>query len=122
LQTINYATSDYFLSDKKGNYAYVLNNNRNYEDYYSVVYWKGGKSDEFDYVQDISFYKGKPIYTSSRSVNKDTYTSKLKLNYGNTPVTKEYNAISNYKFDEKTGIASFVVTKENELVRVEIKF
>jgi hypothetical protein len=122
LQAINYTTSDYFLSDKNGNYVYILNNNKNYEDYYSVVYWKGGKSDEFDYVQDINLYKGKPIFTSSRTVNKETYASKLKVNYGSKTVTKEYDAINNYKFDEKTGTASFVVTKGNEMVKVEIKF
>lgn len=122
LQAISYILPEYLLSDAKGNYAYIVSGNRNFEEYFSVVYWKGGKSDEFDYVQDINLVKGKPLFICAKSISKDSYINTQRLYYGNKPLTGEYSAINFYKYDEKTLTASFAVTKGNELVKVEIKF
>lgn len=122
LQTASYMSPEYLLSDSKGNYAYIVNGNRNFEEYYSVVYWKGGKSDEFDYIQDINLVKGKPLYISAKSISKDSYINTQRLYYGNKPLTVEYSALNFFKFDEKTLTATFAVTKGNELVKVEVKF
>jgi len=122
MQSVNYETGNYLYSDKDGNYAFIINKSNSQDIYSSAVIWKGGKSNDYDYIQDISLYKGKPIYTAARTAGTDTYISLLRVFYGSKAVTKEYDGISNYKFDEKKGIATFLVTKGNELFKVEIKF
>jgi len=122
MQAVNYSYQDYFVSDKKGNYAYVINNITNSDEYYSAINWNGSLSENFDFLQDVFMYKGKPIYTGAKTVNKENYLNKFRIYFGNKPVTKEYDGVNNFKFDEKTGTASFAVVKGNELIKVEIKF
>jgi hypothetical protein len=122
MQSVNYETQNYFLSDKNGNYAYIINNIRNESDYFTTVFWKNGKSEEFDFVQDVSMYKGKVLYTGSKLYDRENYLSKYRIYHGNKAISPEYDGINNFKFDDKTGVASFIVTKGAELVKVEIKF
>lgn len=119
LQMGNYEKGEYLYSDCDGNIGYVVNNN-NFEDYTSIIYLNDWKSPEFSFVQDVYLYKGKMLYTGANIVDKEKYTYKYKIFYGDKALTPEYDSINDFKFDEKTGTASFIVSKRNEIFLVEI--
>jgi hypothetical protein len=121
MMVLNYETQSYVLSDDNGNYAYIIYKiKENYEYFYSV-YTNKGKSQEFDNISDAGLYKGKAIYTVSRITDKENYTYKYRIYYDNKPVSPEYDSINDYKFDEKTGVATYMVAKGKEVYKVEIK-
>lgn len=121
MMVLNYENQGYILSDKKGNYAYVMYKIKNNTDYYYSIYSNKGESKEFDNISDVSLYNGKALYTVSRITNKENYTYKYQIYYGDKPLTPEYDSISDFKFDEKTGKATFFISKGNEVYKVEIK-
>jgi|WetSurMetagenome_2_1015567.scaffolds.fasta_scaffold35834_2 hypothetical protein len=122
MMVLNYENQSYILSDKKGNYAYVVYKIKNNTDYYYAVCTNKGKSREFDNISDVSLYKGKVLYTISRITNKENYIYKYQIYYDNKPLTPEYDNIIEYKFDEKTGLATYLIAKGNAVYKVEIKF
>jgi hypothetical protein len=121
MMVLNYEKQSYILSDTKGNYAYVVYNIKNYTDYYYAIYTNKGKSSEFDNISDVSLYNGKTLYNVSRITDKENYTYKYQIYYDNKPISPEYDNIVEYKFNEKTGIVSYLISKGNEIYKVEIK-
>lgn len=122
VQLLAYDRVGYFLSDIEGNYVYLVNNIQDFSEYRSVLYSNNWKSEEYDYILDVYLYKGKPIYTGSKVIDKDKYLYNYRLYYGSEPISNEYNGIFDFKFDNKTGIASFIVSKGNEIYKAEVKF
>jgi hypothetical protein len=122
MQPLDYVNMDYLLSDKNGNYVFLANEIRNFTDYYSALFTSDWKSEYFDNIQDVSLYNGKPLYTVMKITDKVNYISKYRIYYGGKPISPEYDSISDYKFDEKTGLISFITTKGKEVLKVEIKF
>jgi len=122
MQMLDYKTYGYILSDEKGNYAYLINNIKNFTDYYYVLYTNSSKSKEFDNISDVNLYNGKALYIASRITDKEKYTYKYIIYYDNKPITSEYESINDYKFDEKTGVATYEITKDKSIYKVEIKF
>jgi hypothetical protein len=121
MMVLNYENQSYVLSDEKGNYAYVVYNIKNNTDYYYIIHTNAGKSKEFDNISDVSLYNGKALYTVSRITDKENYTYKYQIFYDNKPLTPEYDNIVEYKFDEKSGVATYLISKGNEVYKVEIK-
>jgi hypothetical protein len=121
MMVLNFETQSYILSDDKGNYAYVIYKVNDAYEYFYSVYTNKGKSQEFDNISDVNLYKGKPLYTVSRITDKANYTYKYRIYYDNKPITPEYDSINDYKFDEKTGVATYTVAKGNEVYKVEVK-
>lgn len=121
MMVLNYENQSYVLSDKKGNYAYIVYNIKNNTDYYYVIFTNKGKSREFYNISDVSLYNGKVLYTVSRITDKENYTYKYQIYYDNKPLTPEYDNISDFKFNGKTGKATFLILKGNEVYKVEIK-
>jgi hypothetical protein len=123
IQFLNYENSSCFISDKEGNCFFLVNNFIDENEYSTLLRSiDGWKSGEFNYIQDVYLYKGKPIYTGTRLVDKDKFLYKYGVYYGSDLLTKEFDGINEFKFDEKTGTAAFLVAKANEIYKVEIKF
>ena len=118
---LNYENQSYLLSDEKGNYAYVINKISKAYDYTYVLYTNNGKSKEFDNISDVYLYKGKALYTTSRMTDKINYNYKYRLYYGDKAITPEYDAINDFKFDEKKGTGTFTIAKNKGVYLVEVK-
>jgi hypothetical protein len=54
--------------------------------------------------------------------DKINYYYKYRLYYGDKAITPEYDAISDFKFDEKKGTGTFTISKNKGVYRVEVKF
>ncbi len=115
---------DYFISDKSGNYVFVAQRLTNFKDYLykTTVYSSAGESKEFDNIDNVGLYNGKPIYTASYSSDNTNYTYYYRIYYGNKPIGPEYETINNYKFDEKNKLITFTGIRNKEIFHVEIKF
>ncbi len=121
LYMIDYKNSSYVISDKNGNYAYVVNAIKNFSDYYYVLYTNTKKSEEFENIFDVNLYNGKVLFSSFHLDDKINYTYKYRIYYDFKPITPEYDSLNEYKFDEETGNVSFYVSKGNEIYKVEVK-
>jgi hypothetical protein len=122
MMVLNYENQSYLLSDAGGNYAYVVYNIKDNYDYRYILYTNKGKGKEFDNISDVCLYKGKAIYTGSTLTDKINYTYKYRIFYGDKSITPEYDAVSDFKFDDKTGIATYTIAKDKGVYNVEIKF
>lgn len=121
MQMLDYEKNSFLVSDEKGNYAYLASNIYDFTDYGYVLYTKSGKSEEYENISDVHFYNGKALYMVMRLTDKENYLYKYRIYYDNKPVTPEYNSISEFNADEKTGVVTFFISKGNEIYKVEIK-
>jgi hypothetical protein len=121
MMMLDYGKNSFIVSDKKGNYAYLVNNIKDFTDYYYVLYTNSGKSEVFDNISDVHLYNGKALYIASHLVDKDKYIYKYRAYYDNKPLTPLYDSYSEFNFDEKTGVATFYISKGNEFYKVEVK-
>ena len=119
----NISDGSYILSDKDGDYAFVGSNLIDFSTYTyeSTIYFKNGKSKQFDYFDNVHLYKGKVLYSGSKLLDPVTYTYDYKIYYGDKSIGADYNSISDFKFDGKTGSLSFIGAKGKELYYVEVK-
>lgn len=124
IYTANYVTNQYVLTDNSGGYAFISERVIKPDEYISkfTVITNKGETDEYDGIQDLSLYKGKPLFTISYGTNKAPYIYTYKIMYGDKQVGAAYEGISDYKFDEATGTATFLGAKNKEFYLVEMKF
>lgn len=122
MQMLDYEKNSFVISDKSGNYAYMINNIKNFTDYSYILHTNNGKSEEFDLITDVKLIKGKAFFVASKFADKDKYTYKYKAYYNNKPVSIEYDSYSELNFNEITNTISFIGSKGNEIYRIEIKF
>lgn len=113
----NYGDS-YILSDKFGNYIYLTLKTERGCHY--TLHTKNGKSEMFDNISYIYLYNGKAFYTA-RIDDRKTDKSKYRIYYDHKQITPEYDKINDYKFNEKTGTARFLVFKDNGIYKVVLE-
>ncbi len=121
MQILDYEKNSFTVSDEKGNFAYLVNIIKGYTDYIYVLYTNTGKSQEYDNISDVHFYNGKVLYMVSYITDKENYVYKYKIYYDNKPITPEYDGITEFKLNEKTGIVTYFISRGNEIYKVEIK-
>jgi hypothetical protein len=120
----NYLTNQSVLTDNSGGYAFIAERVVKPDDYISKfrVVTNKDETDEYDGIQDLSLYKGKPIFTTWHGTNKLPFIYTYKIMNGDKQVGVTYEGISDYKFDEATGTAAFLGAKNKEFYLVEMKF
>ena len=89
--------------------------------YENSVITNNGQSEGFNIVEGSKLYKGKAYFAGYKTYDKKNYLSRGKF-YGDLqPLTKEYDFMYDYKYDEASGTVGFVAGKGNEIYYVEIK-
>lgn len=124
LLPLNYTENLYVLYDRAGNYAYLASETIDSKNYVShqILYTNNGESPGFDYIDNTVLYKGKPLYVGTLNFpNSRANTSIARVYYNNKPISPKYSGISNFQFNEGTGMASFIVMKNKAFYKVEIK-
>jgi hypothetical protein len=124
IQPIDNITGDYIKFDNynyKNNYFFIFSINNSSGDYLATLNSNKGMSSNFSEIQNAVLYKEIPLYTASYMVDKVNYTYKYRVYYNNKSISPEYDAINDYKFDEKTGIVTFIGLKDKEFVNAKIK-
>jgi hypothetical protein len=123
MQSLVSSAGSYIITDKDGDYAFVASKMTDFDTYTyeSTVYFKNSKSKQFDYFDNVHLYKGKVLYSGSKLIDPVNYTYDHKIYYGDKPIGADYNSISDFKFDEKTGSLSFIGAKDKVLYYVEVK-
>lgn len=120
----DYTNNSYVQADNAGNYAFITQSIKNWKEYtynYSVVTNKN-ESDEHEYIENLTLYKGKPLYTAYDNYDYKTGKSKYKVYYNNKPVGATYDGISDFKFDINSGTGAFYTSRDNGFYLVNIKF
>lgn len=125
ISPINGANNRYFMFDKTGNYAYLTTRMVNLKDYSTDqrLYTNKGKSEEFDYIDNVNLYKGKALFVGTHNPppNSKNTNSIVRVYYDNKPVTPEYSMITSFTLNEATGTASFITMKNKSVYKVEVK-
>ncbi len=124
MQTLYNDNNSYISTDKTGGYVFIATKLLDYDAYTteSTIYYKDGTSKKSDYFDNVYLYKGKPLYTASKLVDKVNYVYTYELYYGTKAIGSGYQSIASFKFDETTGTASFIAGKGNDMYYVEVKF
>ncbi len=124
MQTLYNDNNSYISTDKTGGYGFIATKLLDYDAYTteSTIYYKDGTSKKSDYFDNVYLYKGKPLYTASKLVDKVNYVYTYQLYYGTKAIGSGYQSIASFKFDETTGTASFIAGKGNDMYYVEVKF
>lgn len=112
-----------FTTDYSGNFMFTaskLVDKKNYI-YKSTVISNSGKSEAFNIIEATKLYKGKVYYAGYNTYDTKNYLSRGKFYADFQPVTKEYDFMYDYKYDEAAGVVGFVAGKGNEIYYVEVK-
>jgi hypothetical protein len=113
----------YLISDEDGNYIFIASYLKDFKSYFyeNVLFSNKGKSKKFDYFENVDLYKGKPLFVTSKMIDKVNYVYEYALFYDFKQIGSVYSSISDYKFDEKTGTITFIGTRGKDFYFVEVK-
>ncbi len=116
-------TSNSIVNDK-GDFAYTATRSIKVkgEEYPQLKFYlvcNDWKSDEFNYVSNLSTYKNDFYYLAGVSDSKGFDVSYLFKN--DEKLTSDYDAISELNIDSAKGVITFLAQKKNKVYYVEIK-
>lgn len=123
MYTLDYATGAFVIFDSKENFGFVDNHLIDYAEYNyeATAYLNAKKLGTFDQIDNFKIFNGKAYFMAGKIISRKTYASKYKLYENSKALTGEYDYISGYEFDGKTGTISFVGQKGKDFYLVEYK-
>ena len=114
----------FMLVNDNSDYVYVGSNSTKGSEgdiitkYFAVG--KDWKSNEFDFISDLSTYNNNFYYLGFLYDN-DGGLNKNIINKNGTPIAVDYTSVTRFKLDEKKGVITFLGQKGNKVYSVEIK-
>ena len=84
------------------------------------MYTNNGKSGPYNGVSDFYLYKGRPIFVSYMYPDSKTPGSTSRVNIDMKDVTRDYEIITDFSLDSKTGKISFIGSRQGKVYYVEI--
>jgi hypothetical protein len=69
----------------------------------------------------VHLYKGKVLYSGSKLIDPVNYRYDYRIYYGEKQIGADYNSVSDFKFDPKTGMISYIGAKGKALYYIEAK-
>jgi hypothetical protein len=123
MQSLVSTDGSYILTDTDGDYAFIASKliDFNTYTYESTIYFKNDKSKQFDYFDNVHLYKGKVLYSGSKLIDPVNYRYDYRIYYGEKQIGADYNSVSDFKFDPKTGMISYIGAKGKALYYIEAK-
>lgn len=123
LQSIFSSDGSYILTGENGEYAFIESKLIDFDPYRyeSTIYFNNSRSKQFDYFNNLHLYKGKVLYSGSRLIDPVSYRYNYKVYYGEKQIGADYDSISDFKFDPKTGMLSYIGARGKGLYYIEAR-